>query len=275
MECEYESRDDIIVGYVEGSLSGEAREAFEVHYFGCDRCFAQLQLTEKLVGTLQHEGKKIFEGCIRQNETGGLSIIPLQHVEDHAAHFMGSLERWLSHRRHRGALLALSLLIGAFAFWFLRYYVFHPDFKQLADKQPPTWPQVAPLPGVAQPLVEQAQEKFRSRQYSGAITSLTDALRLSPGIAELANLQYILGMCYYFADDLPLAIARFDAALQLNQHHEDARWYLANSYLKKNERKKAIEEFAYLVEIRSRDYGGKSREILKAIDPFYFLGRNF
>jgi hypothetical protein len=41
--CPYGPESDIDARYLAGSLSAEESEAFEEHYFGCDRCFAAVQ----------------------------------------------------------------------------------------------------------------------------------------------------------------------------------------------------------------------------------------
>lgn len=41
--CPYGAESDIEVRYLAGKLSAEESEAFEEHYFACDRCFAAVQ----------------------------------------------------------------------------------------------------------------------------------------------------------------------------------------------------------------------------------------
>ena len=42
-KCPYGADSDIDARYLAGALSAEETEAFEEHYFGCDRCFAAVQ----------------------------------------------------------------------------------------------------------------------------------------------------------------------------------------------------------------------------------------
>ncbi len=43
MDCTKAAREEILERYLAGSLSDEDRDAFEEHYFGCARCFEELQ----------------------------------------------------------------------------------------------------------------------------------------------------------------------------------------------------------------------------------------
>jgi len=40
----------LVDSYLRGELSEETKEAFEHHYFACDKCFLDLQIQAKLFG---------------------------------------------------------------------------------------------------------------------------------------------------------------------------------------------------------------------------------
>ena len=61
VDCDTVQRDDMIDRYILRQLSPEEQEAFEEHYFGCDRCFRELQQTQKLILILK-EGYKLKKG---------------------------------------------------------------------------------------------------------------------------------------------------------------------------------------------------------------------
>ena len=43
MDCTFAARDEMLEGYLSDALTDEDRDAFEDHYFGCARCFDELQ----------------------------------------------------------------------------------------------------------------------------------------------------------------------------------------------------------------------------------------
>ena len=272
MGCEYEERDEVIVDYVEGSLTGDAREAFEAHYFGCDRCFAQLQMTEKLIGTMLQHGEKVFARFHEQPATSPGKASKTPSLEDTAVNWIGRLELVLLRRKHLAGLMALALIVLVVGGWVVRYFIFPPDYQKLAVVEPSPWPMVTPLGEAADALVDQARQQYLKREYRGAISALAQAVHIYPSIASL---EYILGVCYFFAHDTDAAVDHLTHALNLKPDLEAARWYLAHAYLKRREREMAIDNLAWLVQNKSVDYAEPAREILKAIDPFYFLGRGF
>jgi len=271
MDCKYAENDDFIVDYVEGNLADDAREAFEAHYFGCDRCFTQLQMNEKLIGVMQERGDKVFARFKATIPKPG-PVYTLDHLENHAVNWIGRLELFLHRRRHLAGLAALAIVVLAIGGWFTRYFLFPADYEKLAKVEPLPWPAVKPLGGEADKLIEQARQQFNEMEYDGASSRLAEALSLKPAAADL---EYLLGVSYFLANDTDAAINRLSHALTLNPDLENAHWYLANAYLKNEDHHQAIEHLSYLVEIKSPDYAERAREILKAIDPFYFLGRGF
>ena len=274
MGCEYAERDDVITEYVEGTLSGDAREAFEAHFFGCDRCFAQLQMTEKLVGAMEHHGEQVFARF--REESGALPVgawaTPKPTAEK--VNWLGRLPVVWHQRFHTAARFALAgvllLLVGS---WFLKYFVFPIDYKQLASVPPSPWPSDVPTSDrKMNTLVEQAREQFNEKEYRDAKNTLTQAVGLDP---TMASLKYLLGASCYLAGDNDNAIVHLTDALEMDPSLADARWYLAHTYLKKHERQKAIDQLVILLEDEESGYVKRAREILKEIDPLFFLGRGF
>ncbi len=51
-------KDGIIENYILGKLPKEEAEAFEVHYFGCDTCFAAVQEAEKVIYGIKDAAKR-------------------------------------------------------------------------------------------------------------------------------------------------------------------------------------------------------------------------
>jgi tetratricopeptide (TPR) repeat protein len=272
MGCEYAERDDVIAEYVEGTLTGDAREAFEAHFFGCDRCFTQLQMTEKLIGAMEHHGEQIFAD--HREETGGLGAWAAPNRAVEKVNWLGRLPVIWHQRLHTAARFALAaLLLLIVGSWFLKYFVFPVDYKQLASVQPSPWPSdVNTSDRKVNTLVEQAREQFNEKEYRDAKNTLTQAVGLDP---TMASLKYLLGASCYLANDNENAIIHLKDALETDPQLYDARWYLAHAYLKNHEHPKAIDQLVMLVEDEESGYVKRAREILKEIDPLFFLGRGF
>jgi tetratricopeptide (TPR) repeat protein len=273
MDCKYAERDDIVVEYVEGTLTGDAREEFEAHFFGCDRCFAQLQLTEKLIGTMQSRGEEIFESFRTQ---AGSVAIPVSESPAREPEFnlMGALQKAWHLRFQIAARVALAaVLILLLASWFLKYFVLPIDYKTLVADLPTPWPEKVNTPDrEVNTLVAQAREQINDKEYGGATNTLSQAVGLEP---TMANLKYLLGASCYLANDTENAITHLKDALSIDPDLDDARWYLAHAYLKEHNRQAAIEQLVTLVEHRDSGYEKRARAILKEIDPLFFLGRGF
>jgi len=70
MICGKESieREEIIARYLARSLDGDAVEEFEGHYLGCDECFDELRVSERLAAELRSSN-------LSWKQTGGVSIL--------------------------------------------------------------------------------------------------------------------------------------------------------------------------------------------------------
>jgi anti-sigma B factor antagonist len=61
-------REQIIARYLARSLAADAVEEFEGHYLGCDECFDELRVSDRLVAELR-------ESNVSWRQTGGVSIL--------------------------------------------------------------------------------------------------------------------------------------------------------------------------------------------------------
>ena len=53
IDCDMVQRDDMIDRYILHQLSPEEEDAFEEHYFACDRCFQEFQRARELIHILK------------------------------------------------------------------------------------------------------------------------------------------------------------------------------------------------------------------------------
>jgi anti-anti-sigma factor len=70
MTCGKESieREQIIARYLARSLDGDAVEEFEGHYLGCDECFDELRVSERLAADLRASN-------LSWKQSGGVSVL--------------------------------------------------------------------------------------------------------------------------------------------------------------------------------------------------------
>jgi anti-sigma B factor antagonist len=70
MVCKREpiEREQVIAKYLSRSLDSEAVEEFEGHYLGCDECFDELRISDRLVADLR-------ESNLSWKQSGGVSIL--------------------------------------------------------------------------------------------------------------------------------------------------------------------------------------------------------
>lgn len=61
-------REQIIARYLARSLDADAVEEFEGHYLGCDECFDELRVSDRLVAELRSSN-------VSWKQTGGVSIL--------------------------------------------------------------------------------------------------------------------------------------------------------------------------------------------------------
>lgn len=60
MKCNLQNRNELIIDYLSGELSGEKAKAFEEHYFQCETCFKELQIAEDALNLIEREGPEAF-----------------------------------------------------------------------------------------------------------------------------------------------------------------------------------------------------------------------
>ena len=70
MSCKKEPivREQVIARYLSRSLDSEAVEEFEGHYLGCDECFDELRVSERLAADLRATN-------FAWNQSGGVSVL--------------------------------------------------------------------------------------------------------------------------------------------------------------------------------------------------------
>jgi anti-sigma B factor antagonist len=105
MVCKREpiEREQVIAKYLSRSLDAEAVEEFEGHYLGCDECFDELQVSERLAADLRASN-------LSWNQTEGVSVLRFKTNAEltHSAQELDELRREVLEQRDSRVIIDLS-----------------------------------------------------------------------------------------------------------------------------------------------------------------------
>jgi anti-sigma B factor antagonist len=105
MVCKREpiEREQVIAKYLSRSLDAEAVEEFEGHYLGCDECFDELQVSERLAADLRASN-------LAWNQTEGVSVLRFKTNAEltHSAQELDELRREVLEQSDSRVIIDLS-----------------------------------------------------------------------------------------------------------------------------------------------------------------------
>src|SRR5665213_3346020 len=96
-------RERVIAKYLSRSLDAEAVEEFEAHYLGCDECFDELQVSERVAADLRASN-------VARKQTNGVSILRFKANAEltHSARELDELRREVLEQSDSRVLIDLS-----------------------------------------------------------------------------------------------------------------------------------------------------------------------
>lgn len=105
MTCKMEpiGREEVIAKYLSRSLDEEAVEEFEAHYLGCDECFDELRISERLASDLR-------SSSLTWKQSGGISVLQFKANAEltHSARELGELRREVLEQNDTRVIIDLS-----------------------------------------------------------------------------------------------------------------------------------------------------------------------
>src|SRR5271165_4400848 len=105
MNCVMEpiQREQVIAKYLSRSLDSEAVEEFEGHYLGCDECFDELRVSERLTADLRSSN-------LSWKQSGGVSVLGFRASAQltHSAHELEDLRREVLEQSDSRVIIDLS-----------------------------------------------------------------------------------------------------------------------------------------------------------------------
>ena len=104
MNCKMEpiQREQIIAKYLSRSLDSEAVEEFEGHYLGCDECFDEMRVSERLAADLRSN--------VAWKQSGGVSVLAFRAAAQltHSAQELEELRREVLEQSDSRVIIDLS-----------------------------------------------------------------------------------------------------------------------------------------------------------------------
>ena len=263
MDCDRASREEIFENYLTDRLSEEDRAAFEEHYFGCPRCFDELQ-------TLQAIREELRDGA---------------EFEDNAGR---TVPRWA-----QAAGLAAAVVLAAGTMLWMRApgpsgvqketapplqsqaesprrpqpqeserAVPEPSLEQLARIQPPPYQPIRlrGVPDEATARFQRGMERYQRADYAGALAELRGAAELDP---EASHISFFLGICHLMVSEDDAGIERLRATIELGDsaYLEEAHLYLAKAFLRRKQFGAAEAQLKALIQLR----GSKGAEAARLL----------
>jgi anti-anti-sigma factor len=105
MSCGMEpiQREQVIAKYLSRSLDSDAVEEFEGHYLGCDECFDELRVSERLTADLRSSN-------LSWKQSGGVSVLGFRAKTEltHSAHELEDLRREVLEQSDTRVIIDLS-----------------------------------------------------------------------------------------------------------------------------------------------------------------------
>lgn len=105
MACKKEplEREQVIARYLARSLDSEAVEEFEGHYLGCDECFDEMRVSDRLAADLRATN-------LAWKQTGGVSVLRFKTNAEltHSAHELEELRKEVLEQSDTKVLIDLS-----------------------------------------------------------------------------------------------------------------------------------------------------------------------
>ena len=267
MDCARVDREEIAERYLLRRLSDQDRDAFEAHYFECERCFGDVRSLEALGEELGATGQRVPDRrrlAARWAPAVGVAA---------AVVLIASALVWLrspstSDRPQPPAPLSTSQprISEAPQAGPEAPPVTALSIEQLARFEPPPFdpPTLRGASDEATARFLRGMERYRQADYAGAIVDLREASQLDP---EAPHALFFLGVSYLSAGQEIAAIDRLTATIALGDsaYLEESHWYLAKAYLKRRDLSSAKTELRELATLRGGG-GGEASQLLAQIE---------
>jgi TolA-binding protein len=250
MTCSEIQRENRIELYLDGKLSGADREAFELHYFECDACLADMQALQAARAALLEMGEQ------EEPPEGMVLRHPVWIAAALAASLVAAILTWQTiHQQPAPQQAVQPSPVSA-------------PLLALNEIQPPPY-DVRVLRGQSTP----AQQAFRAAmaRYSQSDWNATAALLTSvlEKFPDASDAIYFRAICQLLSGQTSAALDGLDRIVMLGgatPYEEEARFYRAQAYLLQNRADDARQELDYVAGMHG-DHEAKARALLQRQSP--------
>jgi tetratricopeptide (TPR) repeat protein len=259
MECAQIKREEVVERYLTGSLGPQERESFEEHYFACEQCFAALQAHRALQAELSASAPQI-RAMPAPNPTAWRWTAAMATAAVVILAVLGI--RWGTKPDLSPSAPPTQTMQPGPA---------GPSLAELARFDPPTY-----TPAVLRGAQDEPMRKFRvamkhyqQGEYARAITGLREAAKLNP---KDAGALFFLGVSYLLSGqtDEGIAVLQQSVALGETPYLEEAHYYLAKAFLRKDDLAAARRELEEVVRLE----GDREDEARRLLQQLAALGKD-
>jgi len=239
LDCERVQRDELIERYLVGDLNNAEQDAFEEHFFGCDRCLEEI------------ETMRAAQAVLTESETDRRAEQPPRRPR----------KLWV----FASGIAAAVAAVGVAVMLLLPETDMPAELLELARIEAPEYAPVR-LRGAT----DEARQRFRSAME---LYSTGDCVSAIPGLEEAANLDpnapdisFYLGASYLLTDRTSEGIAELEHTVDLGDtpYLEEALLLLAKAHLGIGDIPKARNELRRVLELDG-DFSGQVRYLLERI----------
>jgi hypothetical protein len=223
--------------YLHGNLQAEKQEAFELHYFECDGCFARLKAAERL-----HSKEVPIVAAVKKPAFEWSELWKLKPLLAAAAALLVvvlSSIFVIQHSRHMKLIYDMS--------------TFSPPVYMKSETRGP-----------------KTNESFaEAMQYynQGNYTQSLEMLKQIPTPSRNPQIIFFKGVCFLLVDEPKNAVIELDIIIEsMNaSYYDEAIYYKAIALLRMNKKNKALEQLNHLASMFS-PYAPKAKGLIEKIN---------
>jgi tetratricopeptide (TPR) repeat protein len=223
--------------YLYRNLSEQQQEAFELHYFECDGCFARLKAAERLHSKEVHIVAAVKTPAFEWSE----------------------LWKWKPLLAAAAALLVVVLL-STFVIQHSRHMKLIYDISTF---EPPAY-MITEMRGQGTgELFPEAMQYYTQENYTRAL----EILKQIPGPSRNPQVIFFKGVCFLLTDDLKNAVTELDIIIEnMNAaYYDEAIYYKAIALLRMNKKDKALEQLKHLAGMFS-PYASAAKALIEKVN---------
>ncbi|MBC8184562.1 zf-HC2 domain-containing protein [candidate division KSB1 bacterium] len=161
--------------------------------------------------------------------------------------------------------VTVSILLIIFAYQIFQKSEIPAGLSDLAEVTPYPYLEISVRPGLSptERQQQQAMKHYVQQEYGLAIKKLTSVIA-----NDSTNVfaMFYLGVSYLMENQLEKAEEQFVNAIQIDSTKERGYWYLAQVYLKKENKIKVLDALNKVVELRGEKYYKKAERLIGKIN---------